>query len=83
MLDSAVQRLMSAAEAVLPQEVANDARNNLQAALRGALDRMDLVTREDFDIQSRLLERTREKLDELEKRLATLESLTENGKTEG
>ncbi len=75
MLDSAVQRLMSAAEAVLPQEVANDARNNLQAALRGALDRMDLVTREEFDIQRGVLAKTRARLQELESRVDELESI--------
>jgi BMFP domain-containing protein YqiC len=41
--------------------------------LRGALDRLDFVSREEFDIQVALLARTREKLEALEERLASLE----------
>ncbi len=52
----------------------SDFERNARAALQTALTKMDLVTREDFDIQSRLLERTREKLDALEARLAALET---------
>ena len=51
----------------------NDFERNARAALQSVLAKMELVTREDFDIQSRLLERTREKLDQLEKRLTQLE----------
>lgn len=51
----------------------SDFERNARATLQTALTKMDLVTREDFDIQSRLLERTREKLDALELRLAALE----------
>ena len=51
----------------------SDFERNARATLHTALTKMDLVTREDFDIQSRLLERTREKLDALEVRLAAME----------
>ncbi len=51
----------------------SDFERNARATLQTALTKMDLVTREDFDIQSRLLERTREKLDALEVRLAAME----------
>ena len=49
-------------------------QKNLKAMLTGALSRLDLVTREEFDIQARVLLRTREKLDALEVRVAELES---------
>lgn len=52
----------------------SDFERNARAALQTVLTKMDLVTREDFDIQSRLLERTREKLDQLDVRLAELEA---------
>ena len=51
-----------------------DFEDNARAMLQNSLGKMDLVTREEFDIQMKVLERTREKLDALEKRLAELES---------
>lgn len=50
-----------------------DASRNLQASLQAALSRMNLVSREDFEIQSRVLERSREKLAALEQRVHELE----------
>jgi BMFP domain-containing protein YqiC len=51
-----------------------DAEKNARALLRSALGRLDLVSREEFDLQVALLARTREKLDVLEERLALLEA---------
>ena len=45
----------------------------MRGLLEGGLQKMNLVTREEFDIQSAVLLRTREKLEALEKRLAALE----------
>jgi BMFP domain-containing protein YqiC len=42
--------------------------------LQNTLAKLDLVTREEFDVQSRLLSRTREKLEALEKTIAELET---------
>jgi BMFP domain-containing protein YqiC len=53
---------------------AADIEKNLRALLAGWFDRMDLVSREDFDVQRKLLERAQAKLAELEARLAQLES---------
>ena len=53
---------------------AADIEKNLRAMLGTWFDRMDLVTREDFDVQKKLLERANAKLAELEARLAELES---------
>ena len=50
-----------------------DAEKNAKLLLRGALDRLDLVSREEFDLQVALLASTREKLEALEERLAVLE----------
>jgi BMFP domain-containing protein YqiC len=52
---------------------AGDIEKNLRALLAGWFDRLDLVTREDFDVQKKLLERAQGKLAELEARLAELE----------
>jgi len=50
-------------------ELKEDFEKNARATVQSALSKMDLVTREEFDIQAALLLRTREKLDRLEKLL--------------
>ena len=52
---------------------AADVERNLRAMLSSVFARLDLVTREEFDVQSAVLARTREKLVALEARLAELE----------
>jgi len=47
---------------------------NVRAAMQNAFSRMDLVTREEFDTQSKVLARTRSRLEEMEARVAELES---------
>lgn len=57
-----------------------DMEKNLKAALNAAFARMDLVTREEFDIQTALLGKTRELLDEMEEKITLLESKIEQDK---
>jgi BMFP domain-containing protein YqiC len=52
---------------------ARDIERNLRALLTSGLARLDVVTREEFDVQAKLLGRTQEKLAALEARLAELE----------
>ena len=54
-----------------------DLEKNLRTALEAGLSHLDLVTREEFDLQTALLARTREKLERLEKIVAELESDSE------
>jgi BMFP domain-containing protein YqiC len=58
---------------VIAASPAKDIEKNLKATLTGLLGRLDLVTREEFDVQAQVLARTREKLTALEARLAQLE----------
>ena len=53
--------------------IGEDLERNFKALLQSAMGRMDLVTREEFDVQVAVLARTREKLEALEARLAELE----------
>lgn len=53
---------------------AQDFEKNLRALLTAWFDRMDLVLREDFEVQKKLLERAQAKLAELEARIAELEA---------
>ncbi len=57
----------------------DDLEENFRSVLRSRLSRLDLVTREEFDVQEAVLKRTREKLEALEKRLAELESRSNQG----
>ena len=52
---------------------AKDIERNIRMLLQSGLQRLELVTREEFDIQSQVLLRSREKLEALEKRVAELE----------
>ncbi len=59
--------------ALLPPGMAEarvDLEKNFRAALQSGLQRLDLVTREEFEVQRAVLLRTREKLDALERALA-------------
>lgn len=51
-----------------------DIQRNVQGVLRGAMERMDIVSREDFDIMMEVLMRTRERVEALEEQVAALEN---------
>jgi hypothetical protein len=70
---SLFEQLQSKVSEVLAQSPAADIEKNLKAMLTAFFSRLDLVTREEFDIQRQVLLRTREKLEKLEARLAELE----------
>ncbi len=59
---------------VLASTPAKDVEKNIRSVLSGFFSRLELVTREEFDIQQKVLARTREKLERLEARLEQLES---------
>ena len=50
-----------------------DVEKNIRSALSGMFAKLDLVTREEFDVQTQVLQRTREKLELLEKKVTELE----------
>lgn len=58
----------------LQQTPMGDVQKNLKAMLASSLAQLDLVTREEFEIQAEVLKRTREKVAALEARVATLET---------
>jgi BMFP domain-containing protein YqiC len=59
---------------ILAHGPAADLEKNLRALLASAFGRLDLVTREEFDVQREVLARTRAKLQQIEAKLAELES---------
>ncbi len=73
-LDSLFEQITS----VLPegwQDLRGDVNKNLHATLRSALGKLDLVTREEFEIQREVLARTRAKCDTLATQVEELEKL--------
>ena len=72
-LDQITQRLTDNVPAGL-QQLKGDLTHNLRANLEQILRDMQLVSREEFDIQQAVLQRTRARLTQLETRVATLEA---------
>lgn len=72
-LDDLTRRLASAMPKGL-QVLQEDVNRTLRAGLESGLARLDLVTREEFDVQAAVLARTRAKLAALEARVAALEA---------
>ena len=68
------EELSAKINALLAQSPAKDLEKNLRALMTSFFGRLDLVTREEFDVQARLLARTREQLSALESRVAELEA---------
>src|SRR5882757_10394290 len=71
-IDEIVRRLV---ESVPPgvRAVQQDLESNFRAVLRASLTKLDLVSRDEFDAQMRVLERTQARLEELERRVAGME----------
>ncbi len=71
-----IDRLATRLQKILPpggEQLREDLKKNLTAMVNATLARMDLITREEFEVQKALLARTREKLQKLEARLQELE----------
>lgn len=69
-----LDELQGKLEALLAETPAADLQRNLKALLAQQFARLDLVTREEFDAQVKVLARSREKIEALEARVAELES---------
>jgi ubiquinone biosynthesis accessory factor UbiK len=72
-LDDLARRLSAAVPPGL-SAVREDLEANFKAVLQSGLAKLDLVTRQEFDVQSGVLRRTREKLEALEARVAAMEA---------
>ncbi len=71
-LQDLVRKLVDAVPDGL-QSVRSDLEKNFRSVLQSGLDKLELVTREEFEVQEAVLQRTREKLEALEERLKELE----------
>ncbi|QYZ66203.1 MAG: hypothetical protein OI74_17030 [Gammaproteobacteria bacterium (ex Lamellibrachia satsuma)] len=73
LIDDLAERLAGSVPGGI-QILQDDLEKNLRATLEAGLAKLDLVTREEFDVQSAVLLRTREKLDRLEAIIRELEA---------
>ena len=72
MESSRIKELIESILNILPQntkEIKDDVKDNLKILLNDYLKKIDVVTREEFDVQKEVLLKTRKKLDELEEKL--------------
>lgn len=72
-IDDLARRLFESVPPAL-RSVQQDLEGNFRVVLRSGLARLDLVTREEFDVQLKVLERTRARLEALEQRIKALEA---------
>jgi ubiquinone biosynthesis accessory factor UbiK len=77
-IDEIARRLLDSVPPAL-RTVQQDLETNFRAVLRSSLGKLDLVTRDEFDTQTRVLERTRARLAQLEARLQALEGTSAPG----
>ena len=68
-----IEEVAAKLKALFAQSPAADIEKNLRAVLQSGFAKLDLVTREEFDVQQEVLTRTREKLTQLEAKVAELE----------
>ncbi len=68
-----IQRIMQTAKAAVPDTLSADLRENVRAAIQEVISDLDVVTREELDTQKEVLQRTRAKVDEMEKVISELE----------
>lgn len=73
-LDDLAKRLADAVPSGI-RDLQRDLEKNFRAVLQAAFAKLDLVTREEFDVQTAVLNRTRTKLDALEQQVADMEKL--------
>ena len=72
MTNESIENLAEKLAAAVPEglrSMREDLEHNFRAVLRSSLSKLDLVTREEFDVQEAVLARTREKLEALEAKL--------------
>ena len=77
-IDDLARRLFESVPPAL-RSVQQDLQGNFRAVLRSSLSKLDLVTRDEFDVQLRVLERTRSRLAALEERVKSLEARAPQG----
>jgi len=75
-MNESLEQLSKRISSLIPDDLKHmqgDIESNIHSLLQSSLSKMNLVTREEFDVQSAVLQRTRDKLEQLEKQVAQLQ----------
>ncbi|MBL6917929.1 MAG: accessory factor UbiK family protein [Gammaproteobacteria bacterium] len=72
-MTSPFKKITDSLHDVFPTDLSNEIRGNVRAMVEASLRKMDLVTREELEVQEKVLIRTREKLEALQARIEALE----------
>jgi len=72
-LTGSIEEAMDHLRRAVPGGLAQEVEKNFRAVLTAGLGKLDLVTREEFEVQSQVLARTRARLEALEKQVADME----------
>jgi len=78
-IDASIQQVIQQAVKLIPNDMTRfreDVEKNLKSTIQATFSKFDLVSREEFDIQTELLSRTRALVEELEKKISDLEQTT-------
>ena len=68
-----IEKLSTAIGRLLPKELEEELKQNIAAVIRSNFEKMQLVTREQLEIQEKILRRTQQRLAQVEQKLAELE----------
>ena len=68
-----IERIMQTAKAAMPENLGNDVKRNVRVAIQEVVADLDVVSRDEFEVQKSVLSKTRAKLDEMERIVAELE----------
>ena len=78
-----LDKLAEAVTSVLPGDLGDDIKKNIDSALQAQFEKMELVTQEQLDIQQKILLRSRERIEMLEQEVSRLEKLIEEKSSTG
>ena len=80
-LDQTVNEIVRKISSAVPEDLKTakaGLEKNARATVEGAFQRLDLVTREEFDVQVMLLSKSQQRIKELEQRINDLENMTKD-----
>jgi len=69
-----IQDISDKISKIIENSPMSDMQNNVNALLQSTFTKLELVSREEFDVQTQVLKRTREKIEELERKLDAIQS---------
>jgi len=68
-----IERIMQTAKSAMPDSLSQDVKQNIRAAIQEVIADLDVVSRDEFDVQRAVLQRTRAKIDKMEGIISELE----------